>query len=122
MPDIKYAQTEAVDKGSLKVEVLANRTRRPIEGAKITISYSGKPDSTVEEVGDDSGMSEKLRLMRLRLNTRWNPPKISHLPNIRSKLPHRDIVPSVFRVFRFFQSSSHCNRCEWRKKMRKKIK
>ena len=34
MPDIKYAQTEAVDKGSLKVEVLANRTRRPIEGAK----------------------------------------------------------------------------------------
>ena len=50
MPDIKYAQTEAVDKGSLKVEVLANRTRRPIEGAKITISYSGKPDSTVEEV------------------------------------------------------------------------
>ena len=26
MPDIKYAQTEAVDKGSLKVEVLANRT------------------------------------------------------------------------------------------------
>ena len=42
MPDIKYAQTEAVDKGSLKVEVLANRTRRPIEGAKITISYSGR--------------------------------------------------------------------------------
>lgn len=34
MPDIKYAQTEAVDKGSLKVEVLANRTRRPIEGAR----------------------------------------------------------------------------------------
>ncbi len=34
MPDIKYAQTEAVDKGSLKVEVLTNRTRRPIEGAK----------------------------------------------------------------------------------------
>lgn len=63
MPDIKYAQTEAVDKGSLKVEVLTNRTRRPIEGAKITISYSGEPDSTVEEVSaDDSGMSEKLTL------------------------------------------------------------
>ena len=105
MPDIKYAQTEAVDKGSLKVEVLTNRTRRPIEGARITISYSGDPDSTVEEVSaDDSGMSEKLTL------------------DIQSKLPHRDIVPSVFRAFRFFQSSSHCNRCEWRKKMRKKIK
>ena len=63
MPDIKYAQTEAVDKGSLKVEVLTNRTRRPIEGARITISYSGDPDSTVEEVSArDSGMSEKLTL------------------------------------------------------------
>ena len=63
MPDIKYAQTEAVDKGSLKVEVLTNRTRRPIEGARITISYSGDPDSTEEEVSaDDSGMSEKLTL------------------------------------------------------------
>ena len=63
MPDIKYAQTEAVDKGSLKVEVLTNRTRRPIEGARITISYSGDPDSKVEEVSaDDSGMSEKLTL------------------------------------------------------------
>ena len=63
MPDIKYAQTEAVDKGSLTVEVLTNRTRRPIEGARITISYSGEPDSTVEEVSaDDSGMSEKLTL------------------------------------------------------------
>ena len=121
MPDIKYAQTEAVDKGSLKVEVLTNRTRRPIEGARITISYSGDPDSTVEEVSaDDSGMSEKLTLDAPPL--RWNPPKINHLPNIQSKLPHRDIVPSVFRAFRFFQSSSHCNRCEWRKKMRKKIK
>ena len=117
MPDIKYAQTEAVDKGSLKVEVLANRTRRPIEGAKITISYSGKPDSTVEEVSaDDSGMSEKLTLDAPPLEYSMEP------SNIRSKLPHRDIVPSVFRVFRFFQSSSHCNRCEWRKKMRKKIK
>ena len=122
MPDIKYAQTEAVDKGSLKVEVLTNRTRRPIEGARITISYSGDPDSTVEEVSaDDSGMSEKLTLDAPPLEYSMEPSE-NHLPNIQSKLPHRDIVPSVFRAFRFFQSSSHCNRCEWRKKMRKKIK
>ena len=74
MPDIKYAQTEAVDKGSLKVEVLANRTRRPIEGARITISYSGDPDSTVEEVSaDDSGMSEKLTLDALPLEYSMEP-------------------------------------------------
>ena len=123
MPDIKYAQTEAVDKGSLKVEVLTNRTRRPIEGAKITISYSGEPDSTVEEVSaDDSGMSEKLTLDAPPLEYSMEPSENQPFANIRSKLPHRDIVPSVFRAFRFFQSSSHCNRCEWRKKMRKKIK
>ena len=122
MPDIKYAQTEAVDKGSLKVEVLANRTRRPIEGAKITISYSGKPDSTVEEVSaDDSGMSEKLTLDAPPLEYSMEPPKISHLP-IYGQSYRTGISSSVFRVFRFFQSSSHCNRCEWRKKMRKKIK
>ena len=63
MPEITYTQTEAVDKGSLKVEVLASRTKTPIEGAKISISYSGKPDSAIEEVSsDDSGMSEKLIL------------------------------------------------------------
>ena len=34
MPDIKYAQTEAVDKGSLKVEVLANRTQTTDRGSE----------------------------------------------------------------------------------------
>ena len=57
MPDIKYAQTEAVDKGSLKVEVLTNRTRRPIEGARITISYSGEPDSIEYSSGGASSVS-----------------------------------------------------------------
>ena len=59
MSEIRYMQTEAVDKGSLKVEVVTGRMRRPIEGAQIAISYSGDPDSRVEEVkADASGMSE----------------------------------------------------------------
>lgn len=63
MSEIRYMQTEAVDKGSLKVEVVTGRVRRPIEGAKIAISYSGDPDSRVEEVkADASGMSEELVL------------------------------------------------------------
>lgn len=63
MSEIRYMQTEAVDKGSLKVEVVTGRMRRPIEGAQIAISYSGDPDSRVEEVkADASGMSEELML------------------------------------------------------------
>lgn len=63
MSEIRYMQTEAVDKGSLKVEVVTGRMRRPIEGAQIAISYSGDPDSRVEEVkADASGMSEELVL------------------------------------------------------------
>ena len=63
MSEIRYMQTEAVDKGSLKVEVVTGRVRRPIEGAQIAISYSGDPDSRVEEVkADASGMSEELVL------------------------------------------------------------
>ncbi len=63
MPEIQYMQTEAVDKGSLKVEVVTNRGRRPVEGAQITVSYTGEPDAALEEVkADASGMSEKLAL------------------------------------------------------------
>lgn len=63
MSESRYMQTEAVDKGSLKVEVVTGRMRRPIEGAQIAISYSGDPDSRVEEVkADASGMSEELVL------------------------------------------------------------
>ncbi len=63
MAEIKYAQTESVDKGNLKVEVLTARGNVPIPGAQISISYSGEPQSTVEEVKtDESGLSESLSL------------------------------------------------------------
>lgn len=63
MAEIKYAQTESVDKGNLKVEVLTARGNVPIPGAQISVSYSGEPQSTVEEVKtDESGLSESLSL------------------------------------------------------------
>ena len=121
MPDIKYAQTEAVDKGSLKVEVLTNRTRRPIEGARITISYSGDPDSTVEEVSaDDSGMSEKLTLDAPPLEYSMEPSENQPFAQYTVKVTAPGYRPVSISGVQVFQSSSHCNRCEWRKKMRKK--
>lgn len=63
MPETKYVRTEAVDQGNLKVGVVSERTGKPIEGAKISIAYTGDPDSAIEEVtADDSGMSEELAL------------------------------------------------------------
>ena len=63
MPDIRYAQNENVDRGDLRMQVIERGTSAPIDDAKISISYSGDPDSTVEEVNTDaSGMSETLTL------------------------------------------------------------
>lgn len=121
MPDIKYAQTEAVDKGSLKVEVLTNRTRRPIEGARITISYSGEPDSTVEEVSaDDSGMSEKLTLDAPPLEYSMEPSENQPFAQYTVKVTAPGYRPVSISGVQIFQSSSHCNRCGWRKKMKRK--
>ena len=50
MPDIRYAQNENVDRGDLRMQVIERGTSTPIDDAKISISYSGDPDSTVEEV------------------------------------------------------------------------
>jgi len=52
-----------VDQGTLKVQVIGSGTRIPGQNARITISYSGDPEGTLEEVStDDSGMSEQITL------------------------------------------------------------
>lgn len=63
MPDIRYTQSENVDRGELRVQVLARGANRPIQNAQIRISYSGDPESRLEEVRTDaSGMSEQITL------------------------------------------------------------
>lgn len=52
-----------IDKGTLRVGVTDRRTNNPIRDAKISISYTGEPNSTFEEVTSNvSGMSEELTL------------------------------------------------------------
>ena len=62
MSDIAYTQNNT-DQGELKIQVTARRSNRPITNARVAISYSGDPDSVVEEVNTDaSSMSEQITL------------------------------------------------------------
>ena len=62
MSDIAYTQNN-IDAGELKIHVTARGSNRPIPDARVSISYSGDPDSVVEEVNTDaSGMSEQITL------------------------------------------------------------
>lgn len=64
MPDIRYAQnSDNLDRGDLRIQVIARGTNVPIKNAKIAISYSGGPEGTIEEVNtDESGLSEQVSL------------------------------------------------------------
>lgn len=51
------------DKGQLKVSVVSAAGNIPIRDAKIVISYTGDPDSTIEEVNtNENGQSESIEL------------------------------------------------------------
>lgn len=54
MPDIRYTQNNNVDQGDLRMQVIERGTSTPIDDAQISISYSGDPESTVEEVSTDA--------------------------------------------------------------------
>lgn len=57
------AQQDNVDNGRLQVVVLNGRDNRPIENARVRISYTGVPDSVLEEVRTDaSGRTPVLEL------------------------------------------------------------
>ena len=47
-------QQENIDTGQYQVTVSARLNNRPIENARVRISYTGAPDSTIEEVATDS--------------------------------------------------------------------
>jgi hypothetical protein len=56
-------QNDNLDTGTLRVSVLGTVNRNPIRNAKVSISYSGEPDKTIEEVNtDESGNSQELTL------------------------------------------------------------
>lgn len=52
--NIRYLQNDTADEGGLQVSVETPSGRLPIENAQVAISYTGDPESTIEEVSTDS--------------------------------------------------------------------
>ena len=63
MQYIKAMQEEASGKGELQINVTSTLDSHPIAEARISISYTGVPEQTLEQVTtDSSGQSEVLTL------------------------------------------------------------
>lgn len=63
MNDIQAFQTGNPDKGQLKIQVISEINNRPVEDAKISISYTGIPENQLEELTtDSSGQTETIDL------------------------------------------------------------
>lgn len=62
-PILKSTQTQSTSQGQLQINVTANVGLLPIRDAKITISFTGEPDSTLETLTtDSSGQTQSVDL------------------------------------------------------------
>ncbi|MFR8085347.1 MAG: carboxypeptidase regulatory-like domain-containing protein, partial [Faecalimonas sp.] len=63
MKSIHTMQADTPDKGKLKIQINSEITSFPIADASISISYTGVPEQTLEQVTtDSSGQTETLEL------------------------------------------------------------
>ena len=63
MSQLRAMQTEAVDRGTLQINVTSSVNAFPEERAEISISYTGVPESTLEKIQtDSSGQTETIEL------------------------------------------------------------
>lgn len=65
MPEnsLRYAQIDNTDTGKLQINVTSTIGLIPIQGATVTISYTGVPDVTIERIStDSSGQTETIDL------------------------------------------------------------
>lgn len=61
--NIRYLQNDTLDEGKLQINVETPSGRLPIENAEVAISYTGEPESTIEEVTtNSSGQTEQIEL------------------------------------------------------------
>lgn len=70
-------QTETTAQGKMSVQVTSKIDNRPIPGAQVLISYTGEPDSTLEELTtDESGQTETVELPTPPLNLSLRPQEL----------------------------------------------
>ena len=93
---------ENVDTGTLRIHLTNESNGTPVQGAKISISYTGNPSQTIEEVSaDDSGNSEELTLNAPPLEYSMEPSEEQPYAEytIRVQAPgYRDITVSAINV------------------------
>lgn len=74
MKPMHAMQTDTPDKGKLKIQINSEITSFPIADASISISYTGVPEQTLEQVTtDSSGQTETLELAAPPLEYSLNP-------------------------------------------------
>ena len=100
--DLNQNVNENVDTGTLRIHLTNESNGTPVQGAKISISYTGNPSQTIEEVSaDDSGTSEELTLNAPPLEYSMEPSEEQPYAEytIRVQAPgYRDITVSAINV------------------------
>lgn len=100
--DLNQKVNENVDTGTLRIHLTNESNGTPVQGAKISISYTGNPSQTIEEVSaDDSGNSEELTLNAPPLEYSMEPSEEQPYAEytIRVQAPgYRDITVSAINV------------------------
>lgn len=100
--DLNQNINENVDTGTLRIHLTNESNGTPVQGAKISISYTGNPSQTIEEVSaDDSGNSEELTLNAPPLEYSMEPSEEQPYAEytIRVQAPgYRDITVSAINV------------------------
>lgn len=91
-----------IDKGTLKIHLINQSTGNPIQGARITLSYTGNPSQTLEEVStDDSGNTEVLTLdtppLEYSMEPNENQPYAEYTIHVEAP-GYRDITVSAIDV------------------------
>lgn len=69
-----HQQQDTPDKGRLKIQITSKTTSRPVEDASVSISYTGVPDNTLEQITtDSSGQTDTIDLAAPPLDYSLNP-------------------------------------------------
>lgn len=75
---LRAAQVNHVDNGTIKIQVTSSIGLIPVQDARITISYTGEPDSTLEQVSTNAeGQSETLTLAAPPLEYSMDPEQMN---------------------------------------------
>lgn len=71
---MRSLQQEATANGSVLIDVVSSENNYPIPDAEISISYTGEPDSTIEQVStNSSGQTEQVSLSAPAIDYSLNP-------------------------------------------------